>query len=135
MMLVVVTDVALRAAFRLPVRGQFEIVELLLGWMLFLALPAVFLLGTHLVVDVADQFVSPRVLRALDLFGAAATLGTLGVMLWQMVPQAIYMMGFGDMTFDLQIPKTWYAAPALLGIVCSAAVVLAFLVRDLRRRR
>ena len=39
------------------------------------------------------------------------------------------------MTFDLQIPKTWYAASALLGIVCAAAVVLGLLIRDLRRRR
>lgn len=134
MMLVVAADVVLRAAFRVPVRGQFELVELALGWMLFLALPAVFLLGANLVVDVADHFVSARVRRALELFGAAASLAALGVMLWQMVPQALYMMSFGDMTFDLQIPKTWYAAPALLGIVCSAAVVLGLLVRELRRR-
>lgn len=135
MMLVVVADVALRAAFRLPVRGQLELVELMLGWMLFLALPGVFLLGANLAVDVADHFVSPRVRRALDLLGAAASLAALGIMLWQMLPQALYMMNFGDMTFDLQIPKTWYAAPALLGIVCSAVVVLGLLVRDLARRR
>jgi TRAP-type C4-dicarboxylate transport system permease small subunit len=135
MMLVVVADVVLRALFRVPVRGQLELVELLLGWMLFLALPAVFLMGANLVVDVADHFVGPRVLRALGLFGSAASAAALGVMLWQMLPQARYMMNFGDMTFDLQIPKTWYAASALVGIVCSAAVVLALLVRDLRRRR
>jgi len=135
MMLIVVADVALRAAFRLPVRGQLELVELMLGWMLFLALPTVFLLGANLVVDVADHFLRPRVVRALDAFGALASLAALGIMLWQMLPQALYMMNFGDMTFDLQIPKTWYAAPALLGIVCSAVVVLGLLVRDFVRRR
>ena len=104
----------------------------------FLALPAVFLQGAHLVVDIADHFVSPRVARALDAFGAAASLAALGIMLWQMLPQALYMMNFGDMTFDLQIPKTWYAAPALLGIACSAAIALYLLIKDLKeemRRR
>lgn len=134
MMLVVVADVAMRTAFRLPVRGQYEIVELMLGYTLFLALPAVFLQGANLVVDVADHFVPPRVRRALDLFGAIASLAALAIMLWQMVPQALYMMNFGDMTFDLQIPKTWYAAPALFGIVCSALVAAALIVQETRKK-
>ena len=134
MMLVVVADVVLRTVFRLPVRGQYEIVELMLGYTLFLALPAVFLLGANLVVDVADHFVSPRLRRALDVFGAAASLAALAIMLWQIVPQALYMMNFGDMTFDLQIPKTWYAAPALFGIVCAALVAAALIVQELRKK-
>jgi TRAP-type C4-dicarboxylate transport system permease small subunit len=129
MMLVIVADVVLRAAGALPVRGQFELVELALGYTIFLALPAVFLRDAHLVVDVADHFVSARVRRALDFFGAAASLATLGVMLWQMAPQALYMMRFGDMTFDLAIPKTWYAAPALIGIVFSILAAAAILMR------
>lgn len=131
MMLVVVADVVLRALGALPVRGQFELVELTLAYTIFLALPAVFLRDAHLVVDVADHFVSARVRRALDFIGAAASLGALGVMLWQMVPQAFYMMRFGDITFDLQIAKTWYAAPALIGIAFS---LLAALAITLKRR-
>jgi TRAP-type C4-dicarboxylate transport system permease small subunit len=134
MMLVIVADVVLRAALRLPVRGQLELVELALACTIFLALPAVFLRGAHLVVDVADHFVSARVKRALDLFGAAASSAALAIMLWQMAPQALYMMRFGDVTFDLQIAKTWYAAPALAGIGCSLLVALALAVRDWRRR-
>ena len=134
MMLVVVADVVMRATIRVPVRGQYELVELALAYTLFLALPAVFLQGAHLVVDVADHFVSPRVVRVLDAFGAAASLATLTIMLWQMAPQALYMMNFGDMTFDLQIPKIWYAAAALAGILLSAIVALLLIVRDLRRR-
>lgn len=133
-MLVVVADVVLRAAFRIPIRGQFELVELALACTIFLALPAVFLRDAHLVVDVADHFVPAWTKRLLDLLGAAASLAALAVMLWQMAPQALYMMRFGDMTFDLQIPKMWYAAPALAGIVCSALAALVLIVRDARRR-
>jgi TRAP-type C4-dicarboxylate transport system permease small subunit len=134
MMLVIVADVGLRAALQLPVRGQYELVELALGYTMFLALPAVFLRDAHLVVDVADHFVSVRVRRALDVFGAMASLATLAIMLWQMAPQALYMMRFGDMTFDLQIPKTWYAAPALIGIVCSFVAAALLTLKHLKPR-
>ncbi len=134
MMLVVMADVVLRALFRAPIRGQFELVELALAYTIFLALPAVFLRDAHLVVDVADHFVPAWTRRLLDVLGAAASLAALAVMLWQMAPQALYMMRFGDMTFDLQIPKMWYAAPALAGIVCSALAALVLIVRDARRR-
>jgi len=134
MMLVVVADVVLRALFRVPIRGQFELVELALACTIFLALPAVFLRDAHLVVDVADHFVPAWTRRLLDLLGAAASLAALAIMLWQMAPQALYMMRFGDMTFDLQIPKMWYAAPALAGIVCSALAALVLIVLDARRR-
>ena len=133
MMLVTVADVALRSFFGIPVRGQFELVELSLAYTVFLALPAVFLRDAHLVVDVADHFVSAWTRRILDIAGAVASLAALGVMLWQMAPQALYMMRFGDVTFDLQIPKVWYAAPALAGVLCSAIAALLLVIRDARR--
>jgi TRAP-type C4-dicarboxylate transport system permease small subunit len=133
MMLVTVADVVLRSLFGIPVRGQFELVELTLACSVFLALPAVFLRDAHLVVDVADHFVSAWTRRLLDVFGAVASLAALAVMLWQMAPQALYMMRFGDVTFDLQIGKIWYAAPALLGVVFSAAAALLIIIRDARR--
>lgn len=134
LMLVTVADVVLRTLFRYPVRGQFELVELGLACSIFLALPAVFLRDAHLVVDVADHFVGARVRRALDLFGALASIVALAIMLWQMAPQALYMMRFGDVTFDLQIPKIWYAAPALAGVVCSLLAALAVVVWRRRDR-
>jgi TRAP-type C4-dicarboxylate transport system permease small subunit len=133
MMLVTVADVVLRSFFGLPVRGQFELVELTLAYSFFLALPAVFLRDAHLVVDAADHFVSARVRRALDIIGAVVSLVVLAVMLWQMAPQALYVMRFGDMTFDLQILKIWYAAPALAGIAISAVIAALLVARDLRR--
>ena len=134
MMLVTVADVVLRSFFRLPVRGQFELVELALAYTLFLALPAVFLRDAHLVVDVADHFVGARGRVFLDLVGSIASLVALAIMLWQMAPQALYIMRFGDMTFDLQIGKIWYAAPALAGIVCSIAAAAVLVIRTVQRR-
>ena len=129
MLLITVADVVLRNLFRYPVRGQYEMVELGLSATVFLALPAVFLQGAHLVVDVADHFVSARVKRGLDLFGGAIALGVVGLILWQIAPQSLYVMRFGDMSFDLQIPKIWYAAPLLAGMAFSLLAALYGLFR------
>ena len=129
MMLLTVADVALRTFFSYPIRGQLELVELGLACTIFLARPAVFLRDEHLVVDVIDHFVGTRAKRLFDFLGAVVSLAVLAVMLWQMVPQARYMMRFGDVTSDLSIGKIWYTAPALLGVVCSALATLAFIVR------
>lgn len=129
-LLITVADVVLRNLFRYPVRGQYEMVELGLSATVFLALPAVFLQGAHLVVDVADHFVGPRVKRGLDLFAGTVALGVVGLILWQIAPQSLYVMRFGDMSFDLQIPKIWYAVPLLVGMGFSLLAALLSLLRQ-----
>jgi hypothetical protein len=51
MMLLTVADVVLRAVCNYPIRGAYEIVELLLCPTFFMALPAAFLRDRHIVVD------------------------------------------------------------------------------------
>jgi TRAP-type C4-dicarboxylate transport system permease small subunit len=129
MMLLTVADIVSRAFFRYPIQGMLELVELGLACTIFLALPAVFLRDEHLVVDVVDHFTRPAVVRVLDLAGAVISLAVLVVMAWQMVPLARLMHEFGDVTSDLSIPKIYYWAPVLVGVVASALATLAFIVR------
>jgi TRAP-type C4-dicarboxylate transport system permease small subunit len=129
MVLLTVADIALRAFFRYPIQGMLELIELGLACTIFLALPAVFLRDEHLVVDVIDHLVRPGIVRLLDLLGAAASLGVLVAMAWQMVPLARTMHEFGDVTSDLSIPKLWYWIPVLLGVVASAIATLVFVFR------
>jgi TRAP-type transport system small permease protein len=133
MVLLTVADVVLRALFGYPLRGMLELIELGLACAVFLGLPAVFLRRAHLVVDVIDQLAPPSLVRALDLVGALVSFSVLAVMAWQMFPVARNMYEFGDVTSDLSIPKIYYWAPVLLGVVGSAAATLAFIVRWRRR--
>ena len=55
MMLLTVADVTLRAAFNLPLRGVYELIELLLAATFFVALPAVFLRDENIVVNSIDD--------------------------------------------------------------------------------
>ena len=134
MVLLTVADVLLRALFNYPIRGMLELIELGLACTIFVALPAVFLRDEHLVVDVIDHLVPARLVRLLDLAGAVVSLVVLACMGWYMLPIAQNMYEFGDVTSDLSIPRIWYWAPVLFGVVASAAATLLFVFRYLRRR-
>lgn len=129
MMLLTVADVLLRAFFNRPIHGTYELIELGLACTVFLALPAVFLRDQNLVVDAIDYMVRRDFVRLLDLAGACLSLALLAVMLWQMVPLAQDMYAFGDVTADLSIPKIYYWAPVLAGVLGSAVATAVFIVR------
>jgi TRAP-type C4-dicarboxylate transport system permease small subunit len=127
MMLVTVADVLLRAMANRPIRGTFEIVELLLACGFFLALPAVFLRDEHILVDIIDGVV-PRAVPLLKRISAALGVLVLGVMAWQGWISARDSVLFNDVTSDLSLPRLWYWIPVLAGMAgaCIAGVVIFF---------
>ena len=129
MVLLTVADVAMRAVFSRPIPGMLDLIELGLACTIFVALPAVFLRDEHLVVDVIDHVAPKRVVRWLDLLGAALSAAVLAVMAWRMLPLARDMHAFGDVTADLAIPKLWYWVPVLVGVIASMLAALFFLFR------
>src|SRR5258706_14742611 len=56
MMLLTVADVVLRAFANAPIRGIYELIELLLAGTFFIALPAVFLRDDHILVNMIDDW-------------------------------------------------------------------------------
>jgi len=131
MMLLTVVDVALRAAFNYPIRGTYEIVELLLACTFFLALPAVFLREEHIIVDVVDG-VAPRAVPLLRRFAEAVAVVVLAVMAWQGWQAAAETLEFHDVTSDLSIHRLWYWLPVLFGLAGSALAALWMLVSKRR---
>ena len=129
MMLLTVADIVLRTAFKRPIQGTFELIELGLACSVFVALPAVFLRGENLVVDVVDYVAGPAARRVLDLAGACVSLAVLSVMVFQMVPLARDMHQLGDVSAILAIPKLVYWIPVLAGIGASALMTLVFIGR------
>ncbi len=125
MMLVTVADVVLRAAFNQPIRGTFEIVELLLACTFFLALPAAFLRDEHIVVDIVDG-VAPRWVPLLKRLSLVIAVALLAAMAWQGWIAARDAVAFNDVTSDLGLPRLWYWIPVLAGMIgaCLAAAVM-----------
>jgi TRAP-type C4-dicarboxylate transport system permease small subunit len=126
MMLLTVTDVVLRAFFNRPVRGTFELIELLLAATFFLALPAAFLRDENIVVDIVDR-VAPRRITALKRFAELLAILIIAIMAWQGWLAAKDTLVFGDVTSDLELPRIWYWIPVLAGLVGSglAAAIMA----------
>jgi len=127
MMLLTVADVVLRAVANQPIRGMFEIVELLLACTFFLALPAVFLRDEHLVVDVIDPL-APRWVPLLRRSAEIIAIPVLGLMAWEGWKAAQETLVFHDVTSDLSIHRILYWMPVLFGLVggAAAAVVMLF---------
>ena len=126
MMLVTVADVALRGFFNRPIRGTFEIVELLLACAFFLALPASFLRDEHIVVDIVDGW-KPRWVPRLRRAAGMLAVVVMGVMAWQGWIGARDTLVFHDVTSDLEIPRIWYWIPVLAGMIGSALAAAAML--------
>ena len=133
MMLLTVGDVLLRAAFKVPVRGTLEIVELLLAWTFFLALPAVFLRDEHIVVDVVDGFAPLRV-PLLKRLAEVLAVAVLAVMGWQSWISARDTLVFGDVTSDLALPRILYWIPVLTGIIGAAVAAIVMAARGVDER-
>ena len=128
-----VLDVGLRSGFNAPIFGTFEIIELLLAAVAFLAIPEAFQRGQHITIELIDQVVPERVVDWLRATGTFAALVFVAVLTWHMVPTAVDFVAFDEMTIDLHIPLIWKAGLILLGISASIAAVLVMLARDIRR--
>src|SRR5262245_32976512 len=123
MMLLTVSDVVLRAAFNRPVRGTYELVELLLCVTFFVALPAVFLRDEHIVVDSIDRYF-PRAVPGLRRLAALIAVAMLALMTWQGAIRARDALSFGDVTSDLSLPRILYWIPLLFGLGGGAIAAL-----------
>jgi len=128
MMLLTVADVVLRAVSNQPIRGTFEIIELLLACSFFLALPAVFLRDEHLVVDVVDPL-APRWVPRLRRMAEVIAIPVLALMAWEGFKAASETLVFNDVTSDLSIHRLWYWIPVLIGLIGSAIAAVAMLLR------
>ena len=128
MMLLTVADVVLRAVSNLPIRGTFEIIELLLACSFFLALPAVFLRDEHLLVDIVDPL-APRWVPRLRRIAEVIAIPVLALMAWEGFKAARETLIFNDVTSDLSIHRLWYWIPVLIGLIGSAVAAVAMLLR------
>ena len=103
MMLLTFVDVVARYVFNRPVRGAFEVTELLLLVLIFAGLPLVSHAGEHAVMDFVDRLLGPRGQRllqgAVDLLGAALMFG----LTWLLWLKADRIWAYRDATDVLRI--------------------------------
>lgn len=102
MMALTFTDVVMRYLFNAPLRGAFEITELMLVVLIYAGLPIVSRQDLHVTTDLIDRWLPPRARRPLDcviqLVCSAALFGATWV-IWE---KAVKTDRLGDTTAALR---------------------------------
>jgi TRAP-type C4-dicarboxylate transport system permease small subunit len=103
MMLLTFVDVVARYVFNRPVRGAFEVTELLLLVLIFAGLPLVSYADQHAVMDFVDRLLGPRgqrhLIRAVHVVCAAV----MGLLAWLVWLKADRIWAYRDATDVLRI--------------------------------
>ena len=103
MMLLTFVDVVARYGFSRPVRGAFEVTELMLLVLIFAGLPLVTHANEHVTMDLIDRWLSPRVRDALARLTQAISAALMFGLTWFMWLKAQRIAGYGDTTDVLRI--------------------------------
>jgi TRAP-type C4-dicarboxylate transport system permease small subunit len=129
MLVLTVADVALRSFFNYPLRGVYELIELMLAGTFFLALPCVFLRDDNILVNTIDE-ITPRIVPALKRIALLLSVLTFAVLVWQGWDAAWDSYEFHDVTADLALPRFWHWTIVLVGMSLAALAALFMLFRS-----
>lgn len=119
MMLVVVADVILRAAFNKPVKGAYDVVSISLLVMTMFGIVPVVAQRSEILIDLIDAALPPAGLRLLALIAALTGVVLFAFFGWAMIQPAMDAWNWGERSLELGIPKwpLWVVAfVGLLGI-------------------
>ena len=120
-------DVVARYLFNSPIRGGFEVTELLLLVLIFAGLPLVSHGDEHVTMDFIDRMLPPRAVALLIRIVHALVAAMFFFLTWQMLIKAGRIAAYGDTTDVLRItvgPFVYFMA-AMIGLT---ALVHAFKV-------
>ena len=118
MMMLTFVDVIARYVINRPVRGAFEITEMMLLVLIFAGLPLVTHAGEHVTMDLIDRLLGPRLRSLLTRLTELACAGLMFFLTWQMLLKAGKIAGYGDTTDILRItvgPFVYFMA-AMIGL-------------------
>ena len=103
MMLLTVVDVVGRYVFNRPLRGAFELTELMLVVLIFAGLPLVSYADEHVTMDFIDRLLSPRGQLALRRAMQAISAALMFLLAWLVWLKADRIWAYRDATDVLRI--------------------------------
>ncbi|NNE85300.1 MAG: TRAP transporter small permease [Alphaproteobacteria bacterium] len=111
-------DVTGRYVFNSPIRGGVEVIEFLLGLLIFSALPLVTVKRAHIRVELFDGFMSARFKNIREVVVLLANAGMILFITERMWTTAVEMAEDGELSLHLQLPT----APFVFALSLLAAV-------------
>ena len=115
-----------------PIPGDFELVEMGIGFAVFSALPWCHFVRGHATVDLFEPFFGLRLNRALDVFADLAMFAASYVIAWRLWFGMIDKMNYSETTFILQFPIWKAYALGMVGAVVFVIVSGFVALRTLR---
>ena len=103
MMLLTFVDVVARYLFNRPIRGGFEMTELVLLVLIFAGLPLVSHADEHVTMDFIDRMLPERAVGILIRVVHALVAAVFFFLTWQVLIKAARIAGYGDTTDVLRI--------------------------------
>ena len=104
MMLLTFVDVVARYLLNRPIRGGFEMTELVLLVLIFAGLPLVSHADEHVTMDFIDRMLPARAVPVLIRLVHAFVAAVFFFLTWQVLIKAGRIAGYGDTTDVLRIP-------------------------------
>lgn len=133
MMAVTVVDVLGRNLFNAPLFGAFEITEIAMVSIVFLALPFVTWTRTHLSVSVFYGLYPPRVQALVTGLGDLVFGAVCALVAWRAWLYAERLFRVRETTLELQIPRGVIPAGVSVALWLTAALFLLLALRALLR--
>jgi TRAP-type transport system small permease protein len=125
LMLLTTVDVISRYLFNWPLRGAFEITELLLLSLIFAGLPLASRAGEHVTLDFIDRALTPParhgLRRLMDLVCGVILFG----LAWRVWVKADKIAAYGDTTEVLRLPISPFVYVMALMVAVTGVVHLA----------
>ena len=128
----VLFDIVMRYALRLPFLGAYEMSELAMVLIVFLALPYCAATGGHVAVDVLSPLLDRPGLRWLSGATHLAGAALMATIAWQATLYAIVSGQRGEASNMLKIPKLPFELVAAAGAAIFALVLLVQAWKALR---
>ena len=116
MMVLTVVDVVARYVFSRPLRGAFEVTELMLLVLIFAGLPLVSFSDEHATMDFIDRLLGPRSQRWLERFVQVTNAVFMFFLMWLVWLKADRIWAYRDATDVLRIvygPFVYFMAVTL----------------------
>ena len=112
-------DVVLRHLVGAGLRGLIDLVQLCMMYAVFLSIAYGFARQSHVAVTVLTEVMSARMNRILASAWWLAGACLLGVLAYGAFGQAHMVVGYGDVSQNINIPMFWYWLPVVVGLALS----------------
>ncbi|MCV6548619.1 MAG: TRAP transporter small permease [Cohaesibacter sp.] len=126
-------DVVARYWFNAPINGAFELTQLMLAALIFVALPLTTAARQHIEVDLVANMLGKGADKATALFAGLASMLVLLALGWRLAHHMLKLAEDGAVTNSLELPLYPIGILASLSCLISAMLVLAITFNCLKK--